>query len=870
MTFDGVAEAVRRSSINLPGGSVRTDSGEILLRVEGQAERGPELENLVLRADTDGTRITLGEVATVLDGFAETGASARFDGRPAVLVQIYRVGNQHVTEVAERVKAYVTERRHTLAEGLELTIWQDDTRLLSGRLATLIDNGRLGLLLVLLVLALFLRLRLAAWVAVGVPLSFMGALWLMPAFDLSLNIASLFGFLVVLGIVVDDAIVVGENIYRHHELGKSGAAAAIDGAREVAMPVVFSILTSIAAFAPLTVVPGNLGKAMRVIPLIVISCLVFSLIESLLVLPSHLAYLGPSGPRRRQGLLGAWYRLQDRIASGMDVLVRRFYLPLLERSLSWRYTVVAIAVTGLLITLGFLVGGHLKFAPFPRVEDDNLAVFLTMPQGTPDEVTRRALAGIEASALELQRELAEAGDVRALRHVVTSIGDQPFRAKQSISTSGVAVSFAGSHLGEVRIELAPAEERSVSGGELLRRWRELTPPVPDAAEMIFNSSLFSAGAAIDVQLSGDDLEVLRKAAGDLKAVLRTYPGTFNVADSFRVGKREMKLSITPEAESLGLTLSDLAHQVRQAFYGEEVQRIQRGRDEVRVMVRYTEGERRSLASIEEMRIRGRGGEEVPFAVAGELETSRGFAAIHRADRRRTVNVTASVDPSEANSNEILADLESTRLPRLLADHPGLSHSLEGARKQQDETLGGLAQSFLLSLFLIYALLAVPFRSYLQPFIVGSAVPFGIIGACWGHVVMGQTLSIFSLFGIVAVTGVVVNDSLVLVDFINRGYRGGLPLDQAIQQAGERRFRPILLTSLTTFAGLTPLLLERSLQAQFLIPMATSIAFGILFTTVIILFLVPATYLILEDIKARGRKLWRSPDKRPTASDIAAG
>ncbi|MEM7351529.1 MAG: efflux RND transporter permease subunit, partial [Acidobacteriota bacterium] len=715
---------------------------------------------------------------------------------------------------------------------------------------TLISNGFLGLALVLLVLALFLELRLAAWVALGVPVSFLGALWLMPTLDLSINIASLFGFIVVLGIVVDDSIVVGENVFRHRQAGKEGIVAAIDGAREVAVPVVFSVLTTIAAFAPMTVVPGNLGKAMRVIPLIVISTLVFSLVESLLILPSHLAHLKSLRGDRKQGL---WRRIQGRFSAVLERIIERDYTRVLNTALAWRYTVFALALAALLLTLGYLGGGHLGFSPFPRVEDDNLAVFLTMPQGTTAEVTWQALEQIENAAQELRREVEARGDLGALRHIVTSIGDQPFHAKQSVSTGGVATSYVGSHLGEVHVELAPAEERSIAGAELIRRWRELTGPVPDAVEVVFNSSLFSAGEAINIQLAGDDLDELRRAASEVRSALTAYPGVFDVADSFRVGKQQMKLQITPEAESLGLTLADLAHQVRQAFYGDEVQRIQRGRDEVKVMVRYTDSERRSIASVEDMRIRSRAGEEVPFAVAGTVEMGRGFASIHRADRRRTVNVTASVDEDRVSSNDILADLQADVLPRLLAGYQRVSYSLEGAQQQQAETMGGLARGFLLALFIIYSLLAIPFRSYLQPLIVGSAVPFGIIGACWGHVLMGKNMTIFSLFGIVAVTGVVVNDSLVLVDFVNRARRQGATLEAAIRQAGMQRFRPIVLTSLTTFVGLTPLLLEKSLQAQFLIPMATSIAFGVLFTTAIILLFVPATYYILEDLKSLFRR-----------------
>ncbi len=860
LTFDQVAQAVRRSSLDLPGGSVKTAAGEILLRTDGQAYRGREFEELVLLNRPDGTRLTLAQVATVVDGFADTDLAARFDGHPAVLVQVFRVGDQDVTEVAKSTKAYVEQARQRMPEGVALTIWQDDTVLLQSRLDTLLKNGRAGLLLVLLVLTLFLRLRLAFWVSLGIMVSFMGAFWLMPPLDLSINMISLFAFIVVLGIVVDDAIVVGENIYRHLQMGKKGIDAAIDGVREVSVPVVFSILTTVAAFGPLLLVTGNTAKVVRNIPLVVISVLLFSLVEALLILPAHLKHLDRR-PRLLAPLLTLTERLQRPTVRLLEWLVTRSYRPLLNAALEWRYATVAVGVAILLLTVGMVAGGRVKFSFFPPVEADNLVAYLTMPQGTSVEKTARILKTVEESARTLETQLAEAGEKEVFRHSLTTIGDQPFRSRQS--RFNFRSSVASSHLGEINIELAPAEDRTVKASELNRRWRELTGPVPDAVELVFVSSLFSAGEAINIQLAGPDLDQLRQAAEELKGAIAQYPGVEDITDSFRAGKQEVKLSVTPQAETLGISLSDLARQVRQAFYGEEAQRIQRGRDEVKVMVRYPEGERQSLASLEQMRIRTPTGDEVPFSVAGKMDLGRGYATIVRTDRKRTVNVTADVDLDQANANEILTAVQREVLPRLMADYQGLTYTLEGEQQQQRETLGGLKQSFTLAVILIYALLAVPFRSYVQPLIVLSAVPFGIIGAVAGHIIMGIDLAILSVFGMVALTGVVVNDSLVLVDFINRAYRSGTPLFEAIRQAGETRFRPIVLTSLTTFAGLTPLLLEKSLQAQFLIPMAISLAFGVLFATGVILIFVPVGYLILEDAKSLGRRLFGLGESIPT-------
>ncbi len=849
LTFDQVADAVRGSSVDLPGGSVKARDGEILLRTGGRVLRGQEFADLTLLTREDGTRLTLGEVATVVDGFAETDQSARFDQQPAVLVQVYRGGGQHVTEIARRVKEHVETAGSELPQGIELTVWQDESQVLANRVDTLRQNAFAGLMLVLLVLALFLELRLAMWVAFGIPVAYLGTLWLMPTLGVSINVVSLFAFIVVLGIVVDDAVVVGENIYRHHRLGRQGVDAAVEGVAEVATPVFFSVLTTIAAFSPLLAVPGNVGKVMRVIPVVAIATLAFSLVESLLVLPSHLTHLRSNetdGSRR-----GRWDAVQGRISTLFDGMVERFYLPMLERALTWRYSTVALAVMVLLLTIGFVAGGHIGFAFFPPVEADNMVVLLTMPEGTPVDVTTEALARIEASAEVLRRQAESEGGQDIFRHVMTSVGEQPFRARQSVYSTGLAATFAGSNLGEVNIELAPAEERDRRAVDLVRRWRELTGPVAGATELTFNSSMFSAGEAINIRLSGTELGSLRLATDELKTALASYPGVFDLTDSLRAGKREAKLEITPEAESLGLTLSEVARQVRQAFYGEEAQRIQRGRDDVKVMVRYPADQRRALSSLEDMYLRTPGGDEVPFAVAGRFELVRGFATIERTDHRRTVSIIADVDPILGDSNEILADVERRVLPELLASYPGLGYSLEGARQQQTESRDGVIRSLSIAVFLIYALLAIPCRSYVQPLIVMSAIPFGIIGATWGHVLMGRDLTAFSSFGIVALTGVVVNDSLVLVDFANRALRRGATLQEALLQAGKTRFKPILLTSLTTFAGLTPLLLEKSMQAQFLIPMAISIAFGVLVSSVFILLLVPAIYHIFRDFRRDG-------------------
>ncbi len=868
LTFDEVVRAVRRSSLDLPGGAIKTEGGEILLRTKGQAYRGAAFESIILRTRPDGAALTVGDVATVVDGFADADISGRFDQEPGVLVQVFRVGDQDALDISRKVKEYIESAESRMPEGISLTVYSDFSRILEGRLNLMLKNGRGGFILVLVILALFLRLRLAFWIALGIPISFLGAIAMMPTIGASINVISLFAFIVVLGIVVDDAIVVGENIYRRFQQGERGLRGAIAGAQEVAVPVTFAILTSIAAFSPLLVIPGNTGKIMRLIPEIVILTLVFSLVESLLILPAHLAHAKLHGRKKTTSRIGGLLRrFRDSFSSRLEWIIHQAYRPFLERCLAWRYLSASVGVAALTLTTGLILGGWIGFVFLPQVPADNVAAILTMPQGTPAEVTDRVVRRLESSAIRLQRELESETHERVFAHIHALVGDQPLRAAQR-ENRGTNASFSGAHLGEVNIELTPAEERSSSSIEIARRWRELAGSIPDATELTFASSLFSVGEPINIQLTGPDYAELRTAAEKLKNRLAEYPGVMDIADSFRPGKKEVKLALTEEAQLLGLTMSDLARQVRQAFYGEEAQRIQRGRDDVRVMVRYPESERRSMNNLETMRLRTPDGVEVPFSVAARTELGRGYAAIRRTDRQRIVSVTADVDEGRANANEVLADVTANVLPAIVSDHPRVRFSLEGEQREQQETMEGLSRSFGMALFVIFGLLAIPFRSYLQPLIIMAVIPFGFVGGIWGHIIMGLELSIVSVLGLVALSGVIINDSLVMVDFINRRRKEGKGMQEAIRESGMARFRPILLTSLTTFAGLTPLLFEKSLQAQLLIPMATSLGFGVIFGTAVILILVPVTYAILEDVRHAFSTLFRRQpaDRREVAPE----
>ena len=872
MTFDQVANAVRRSSLDLPGGSVRTDSGEILLRTIGQAYRGAEYENLVLWTRGDGSRLQLGDVATVVDGFAETEQHARFDQQPTVLVSVFRTGDQSALDIEAAVESYVERTRARLPEGIAMTMWLNEADVLSERLSLMLRTGASGFVLVFIVLMLFLELRLAFWVSLGIPISFLGAIALMPGLDVSANVISLFAFTLVLGIVVDDAIIVGENVYRHQEEHGDGLRGAIEGAREIAKPVTFAVLTTVAAFTPMLFVPGMMGKVFQVIPFVVIPCLLFSLVESLGILPAHLSRI----PRR--GRPGPWRRFQSLFSNGLKSFVRSVYAPLLETALRWRYVTAAVGLATLILTGGMAVGGWVSFQFFPSIEADFMSASVTMPEGTPVEATSRAVGRLEEGVNRLRARLQQETGIDYFRHVSTTIGDRPLDGRGDVPT-GPVVDITSANIAEVTVELLPAETRSLTSEQLGNLWRETTGPIPEAVELNYSMSIMNPGDDVDVQLTGPDMDRLRAAADEVKARLSEYAGLYDITDSFRAGKEEMQLGIRPAAETLGLTLQDLGRQVRQAFYGEEAQRIQRGRDDIRVMVRYPQDDRRSLGDLENMRIRTPNGGEVPFSQVAEVQPGRGFASIRRVDRNRAVNVTATVDPTTTSAAAVIADLQTRILPEVLTAYPGVFYSFEGAQAEQTETVGGLQRGFILALLMIFALLAIPLRSYVQPLIIMAAIPFGLVGAIWGHIVMGLDVTMMSMFGLIALTGVVVNDSLVMVDFINRardvdtdlgrrirqaGVRqadGREPesgwLGLAIREAGRNRFRPIMLTSLTTFFGLAPLMMERSIQAAFLVPMAVSLAFGVLFATFITLILVPIAYLILDDVQQTMRRLFGS-------------
>jgi multidrug efflux pump subunit AcrB len=853
LTFDEVAAAVRRSSVDLPGGSVRSDGGETLIRATGRRYTAREFEDIVVLTRADGSEVRVRDVSEVIDGFEDVDLDSRYDGRQAVVVKVFRVGNEDTLQVAAAVRDYVARANQTLPPGVRLEIWNDNSLYLKGRMDLLRRNGLLGFALVLGVLALFLRPSLALFVAIGIPAAFAGALYMMPVLGVSINMISLFAFIMVLGIVVDDALVTGENVYTRIQSGEHPREAAWKGTHEVGVVVTFGVLTTMAAFTPMLGLSGVSGKIWPNIPLVVIPTLFFSLIQSRFVLPAHLAMLRPESATRR----GPVTRMLAAVDGGLKWFVRRLYQPLLGLAVQFRYATLAVFLSILALTVGLVGSGLIKTEFFPQVEADILSAKLTMPRGAAYADTVAGVAQMEAAARELNRLFQDDEGNPIIVHMLATAGSHPFLTGFNPEGPPTAA-----NLGEVTLELRPAASRSIKANELSAKWRELTGPIPGAVELTFQALAAGGGNAIDLELSGPNLAELAAATAHVKDGLGQFRGVTDIADSNLAGKRELKLTgLTAEGKALGLRLEDVARQLRQGFYGDEAQRLQRGRDEVKVMVRYPRAERSTVGDVEQVKIRLADGTEVPLATVAEFESGRGFSVIQRADRRRAIRITADVDKSVpgANANEIVTGFTTNVLEPLRESFPGVSWRYQGEQDDQRRSMRELTVGAVFALFAIYALLAIPLRSYFQPVIIMSVIPFGVIGAILAHFALGLELSIMTMCGVIALAGIVVNNGLVMVDYVNRHRIEGHSLHDSALLAGGARFRAILLTSLTTVVGLAPMVFETDIQARFLIPMAVALAGGVAFATVITLLLVPCLYIILEDLKF----LLFTEDKRQT-------
>ena len=843
VSFDDVATAVRASSIDLPGGAVRTEAGEILIKTESKRYSAEQFEGIAVISRADGTVVPLSSIANVIDGFEDVDLTSRFNGKNAATLQVFRVGNEDTLKVANAAISYLQSIRNDLPADVSIEIWNDNSKYLKGRLNLLKKNAIWGLILVLIILSLFLRPSLAALVTLGIPVSFTGAIWMMPYTDISINMITLFAFILVLGIVVDDAIVVGENVFKRMRAGECPKLASWRGTHEVGIVVIIGVLTTAAAFTPMLGISGVSGKIWRNIPWIVIPTLLFSLVQSKLILPAHLALLKPIKPNEKQNII---LRFQSKVSDGMEIFVDRIYRPTLKLALQGRYIVVTVFVSLFLISVGLIVGERIKWEFFPEVEAEIISTKVKMIEGVAFESTSEAVLKIEEAAKKLDQNYREKYGEPLIKNMLATVGSQPFK------TGFSPITPTGDNLGEVAIEILPGSDRSVTARELAAEWRVITGSIPAASEVSFQSQSAGSGNAIDLELSGDNMEDLLEATELVKRKLSEIEGIIDISDSNVLGKRQVSLkSLLPEGESTGLRLSDVGKQMRQAFYGEEVQRLQRGRDEVKVMVRYPKKNRLSIDDVETMKIRTKGGNKVPLSSLVELEEGRSKSVIRRTERLRAIRIAADIDRGNpnANANQARRNLENNMLSEFGELYPGIKYEFYGEQKDQAQSMEELQTSSLFALLVVFVLMAIPLGSYIQPGIVMSVIPFGIVGAIIGHILMGANISIMSMCGIVALSGVVVNDSLVLVDYVNRHRIRGKSIVEAAWEAGAARFRPIVLTSLTTFAGLSPMLFETDLQAKFLIPMAISLGFGILFATFITLILVPCVYLLLEDLKS---------------------
>ncbi|MEO5365735.1 MAG: efflux RND transporter permease subunit [Magnetococcus sp. WYHC-3] len=845
LTLRSVGQALKAASLDLPGGTLRTPAGDLLVRTKGQAYTAREFAAIPILTRPDGTRLTLGEVAVIRDGFEENQITTTFNGRRSLGLDIYQVGDQNAVDIARAVREHVAGLSAVLPAGIEVGIWRDRSSVVKARLATLSNNAIQGSLLVLLLLTLFLHWKLAFWVFLGIPVSMLGALAVMPFMEITINTVSLFAFILVLGIVVDDAIVTGESIYTRLVSGADPVEAAVRGTREVAVPVTFGVLTTVVSFLPLFMVEGDRGKIFAQIPAVIVPVLLISLVESKLVLPSHLKHLRLA----RHHDHPPWHeRLQAAVAGFMEGRLLALYRPLLALATRHRHVVLALFVAQAVVVFALVAGGHVHFVFFPRVQSEIARATLTLPPGTAFEVTQRHIQHMAKAAEELRDQY---------RDPIT--GDSVILDILALAGSSGGSGSGQPHEGRVYFEIQPPEERTstITSQELVNEWRRRIGPIPGARNLNFRAELGRGGDPIDVQLTGENLRQLQHVAEQVKAELRNHPGLFDIADSFEFGKREVRLRLTPQGESLGLTLAELAAQVRAAFHGFEVQKIQRERHEVTVMLHHPESERRSAGSLETLLIRTPAGDEVPFAEVAMATWDHGFSKIQRLQRQRTLHVTADLNKQTTDAEAIKRDM-ARFLERLLPHHPGVQATLEGEAREQRESLGSMKIGLVFVLVMLYVLLAIPFNSGWQPLLVMSVIPFAAVGAILGHLLLDMSLSIYSLMGALALLGVAVNDSLVMVDYINRRREEGMPLHDAVRQAGTARFRAVLLTSLTTFAGLVPLILEKSTQAQFLIPMAVSLGFGILYVTFVTLLLIPCNYLLLEDLGQLARRLWRGP------------
>lgn len=834
LSLDDVTRAINATSVNVSMGNIRAEGGEIRIRAIGRRYHGPEFGSIIVKTTPDGGLVTLDRIATISDSFKEDPSFTSFNGASCQLISVSKAPGEDSIAIADAVHAYAASKQQGLPPGVHVTTCFDDSTFIRGQIGMLTRNGVMGLFLVLTVLWVFLNTRLAFWIALGIPVSLSGALVLMWIQGISINEFSLITMIVVLGIIVDDAIVVGESIYAHRKHGKGPLQAATDGVMEVGAPVLAAVTTTIIAFLPLAYVPGMIGKVMALMPVIVISALLVSLVESLFMLPAHLNNLpdmrAQEDANAKRSRLQRWRQWPGR---AVERFAERAYLPAVRFAVRHRYFTLCIAVSIIMITAGLIGGKFIRIIFWPPADGNHIRAQIEFPLGTPAEVTRDAVDHVRESFERVAVEQTTASGEPLVEAMFTS------------------VYAATPHMGMVIVDLLDSGLRGIHSQDLAAAWEQDMGRIPGAiSQTVREDAIGMRGPPIEIWLQAKDIEVAVAAAAELKDHLRTYDGVYQVEDDFRPGKTELQMRLKPEAHLFGLTLSDVARILRTGYYGAEPERLQRGRDDVRVRVRYPREERQTVADLEQVRIRTPSGEEVPLMSITDISLRQGYSSIHGVDGRRRIAVTAAVDIKRANPSEIVADLGRDYMDGLTARHANLAWSVEGVEASNRETVAGLQRGFIVAIFGIFVVLAGIFRSYAQPFLIVVIVPFGIIGAFLGHYALGIPVTLISLFGIVALTGVVVNDNIVLLECVNGLLARGTPFYEALCQGGVRRFRPIFLTTLSTVIGLLPIITETNLQAQMVIPMAVSIAAGVASATILTLLFMPALMAILND----GRRL----------------
>ena len=824
LTLPDVADIIRASSSDVAAGSVQTSAGEILLRVKARKQWADEFARVEIVSGRDGPRVTLGDIAVIRDGFEEVGFHSQFSQTPSVDLDIFRVGGQSPLEIADVVERTMGEFESVLPPGVSWRIDRNNAEEFRRRLMLVLENAAMAVVIVLVILALFLEVRLAFWVMMGMVVSFVGGIMFLPWLGISINMISLFGFLVVLGIVVDDAVVVGENVYEKRQSTHHLTSAAVEGTREVAAPVVFSILTNIVAFVPLMFIPGETGKFWSPLPVVVIVVLSLSLVESLFILPAHLAH-APEIPQRKG--LRAWpHRAQQAFSRLFSRLVELLYQPLLLLCLRFRYVTACIALGLFVVVAGYATSAHMGMILMPEVSADEIEAGVRMPVGTTQD-----------QSAEIARVVTEASLRMFDEHNLYEVAE------------GIKTNVRGQDFIDVEIVMKPPDERDMTANEVIELWRESIGDLPGVDQVTFEAERGPGGGGrrdISIALSHSDIGTLEKAAADFASQAAQFANVRDVSDNYSQGKTQYDFRLRPEGRALGLTDEGLGEQLRGAFFGSLALRLLRGTNEVEVRVKLPEEQREDLHHLEDLVIRTPSGTEVPLLDVAELNEDVAYARINRRDGRRAISISMDVEPKRA-INQVVSAFQTETLPELRRSYPGITWTFDGSDAQMREATAALWGYFGLALAVIYALLAVAFRGYVQPLIVLVAIPFGIVGAVLGHIWLEYDISLVSLMGVIALSGVVINDSLIMIDYANRRREQQATAFEAITQAGVRRFRPILLTTLTTFGGLVPLIFEKSLQAQYIIPMAISLGFGILFSTAIILVLIPCLYLILEDI-----------------------